>query len=349
MTLAGSFRRESNSLNVLRLVLAGLVVVSHAPLAGHGSPPYRLGGLDIGGWAVAAFFAISGWLVTESRIRLALWHYLWRRCIRIFPGFWVALLVTAFVFAPVATRVGGSWNIGSAFTYVGSNLGLVIRQPGIANTLHDSPYQTVWNLSLWTLAWEFACYLGIGFIWCVPVFRQRWWTLAAFAAVTAAQFGIAVGEPGWASHGMATGLRLVSFFLAGAVLLRFGSDISARGSVAVAAAAALVMLAALGKVAIFGALPLAYLAIWLACRLPFVNWGRTYDLSFGLYIYAFPIQQLLSQAGIARAGAAAYLGLTAVVVVPIAAGSWILVERPALRWRTRWDKSSTRYVTAASS
>ena len=54
-----------NSLNALRLVLAALVIVSHAPRA-LGGQSYAFGDLELGGWAVAGFFGISGWLVTES-------------------------------------------------------------------------------------------------------------------------------------------------------------------------------------------------------------------------------------------------------------------------------------------
>lgn len=92
---------SANSLNALRLVFALIVVISHVPLV-RGARAIYVGDLEIGGWAVAGFFAISGWLVTQSRMRLSFGNFLWRRCLRIFPGFWICLIATAFIAAPIA-------------------------------------------------------------------------------------------------------------------------------------------------------------------------------------------------------------------------------------------------------
>ena len=89
-TLATAFDPRHNSLNALRLALATLVIVSHAwPIGGFGNDPH-IGDLSFGGWAVAGFFAISGFLITSSRLRSSFSAYLWRRMLRIFPGLWVA-------------------------------------------------------------------------------------------------------------------------------------------------------------------------------------------------------------------------------------------------------------------
>lgn len=92
---------SANSLNALRLVFALVVVISHVPIV-RGMHAIFVGDLEIGGWAVAGFFAISGWLVTQSRQRLSIGNFLWRRSLRIFPGFWACLIVTAFIAAPLA-------------------------------------------------------------------------------------------------------------------------------------------------------------------------------------------------------------------------------------------------------
>src|SRR6476620_3295224 len=58
---------RNNSLNLIRLVLALLVLVAHSyPLAGAGDGSV-VRGESLGGWAVFGFFAISGYLISASR------------------------------------------------------------------------------------------------------------------------------------------------------------------------------------------------------------------------------------------------------------------------------------------
>ena len=95
---------RDNALNFLRLVLASAVIVGHAyPLGGHGAS--RIEGLS--GLAVDGFFALSGFLIAGSRMRLPMHDFLLRRCLRILPGFWACLVVTAFVFAPLSSLFVG--------------------------------------------------------------------------------------------------------------------------------------------------------------------------------------------------------------------------------------------------
>jgi hypothetical protein len=75
-------------------------------LGGFGHEP-ALGDATIGRFAVGGFFAISGFLVTGSRLRLPAGAFGWRRFLRVFPGLWVCLLVTAFVLAPAVGALRG--------------------------------------------------------------------------------------------------------------------------------------------------------------------------------------------------------------------------------------------------
>jgi peptidoglycan/LPS O-acetylase OafA/YrhL len=88
-------------------VLASSVIVSHAyVLSGQPEREFVLrfsgGQQGLGGMAVAGFFVVSGFLVTASVRTASPARYAWRRFIRVFPGYWVCLVVTAFVFAPLA-------------------------------------------------------------------------------------------------------------------------------------------------------------------------------------------------------------------------------------------------------
>jgi peptidoglycan/LPS O-acetylase OafA/YrhL len=98
------------------------------------------------------------------------------------------------------------------------------------------------------------------------------------------------------------------------------------------------------------ALPLAYLCVWAGIRLPFHRLGQRVDLSYGIYIYAFPVQQLLALRGWPSHGFAVYLIATIALTLPLALASWFVVERPALRRKSsppRWLVPQPALASAA--
>lgn len=92
----------------------------------------------------------------------------------------------------------------------------------------------------------------------------------------------------------------------------------------------LFLAAAFVDVPIFAALPLAYVCLWLGVMLPLQRVGRTNDISYGVYIYAFPVQQLLVLYGATVLGVWGFIGLATVITIPFAVASWLIVEKPAM-------------------
>ncbi len=76
---------------------------------------------------------------------------------------------------------------------------------------------------------------------------------------------------------------------------------------------------------------IAYPMIWLGFHLPFQRVGARNDYSYGLYIYAFPVQQLLAIWGVLHWGFFAYFGLTMAITFPLAIVSWWAIEKHALK------------------
>lgn len=93
---------RDNALNMLRLVLALLVVFSHAQILAGVGDGVVVYGQHLGSWAVVGFFGISGYLITGSRTRSNAGTYLINRVARIFPGFLVSLVFVALVLGPMA-------------------------------------------------------------------------------------------------------------------------------------------------------------------------------------------------------------------------------------------------------
>ncbi len=152
-----------NSLNFLRLVLAFSVVYSHVcDLAYFGLHNLDINGTELGAIAVYGFFGISGYLIAGSAQRNGVGRYLWQRFLRIFPAFWVCLIVTAFALGAVALAIDPVPHCGfvcylklhpGPFSFVYSNALLKMDQ------LRSRPALNLANGSLWTLFFEFLCYL----------------------------------------------------------------------------------------------------------------------------------------------------------------------------------------------
>lgn len=338
MKLEQAFDLKSNSLNLLRVVLAASVIVSHSwPLGGFGPDP-SIGGHGLGEWAVAGFFAISGYLITSSRLRMPMTPFLLRRAARIMPGFWACLVVTAFILAPLtALASGDSYRPLSGVTYVVTNAALRMKQYGIADTLLTVPYRGAWNGSLWTLFWEFACYIGIGVVFMLararrdPRITGALWIALAVLTIASDRIDLPSDLP--------AGLFLMTCFAAGTLLRMYDARIPMSDAYAAVALAVLVGVTVLGQFRGLGALPFGYLLMWLAIRLPFHRFGSRDDISYGLYIYAFVVQQMLAEAGVQRYGVGVFIAASMALTVIPAWLSWRYVEKPAKDWSARWIKA----------
>jgi peptidoglycan/LPS O-acetylase OafA/YrhL len=337
-SLAEAFDPRKNSLNAIRLVLAVLVIVSHSwPIGGYGTDP-QLGDQTLGNWAVVGFFAISGYLITASRLHSrTLFDYLWRRVLRIYPAFVVVLLVVAFGFAPAVVSItgDGSWAPGDGFEYVLQNFALLIRQYGVGDSLNSVPLPHAWNGSLWTLFYEFCCYVAIGLA--VSVLPRRWLPAACASALAlcACITFLVAAENVTLAQPIELGARLGSYF-AGGALLYFGREKVVMSPVLAAAAIGIIAVtAALGVSRAFAALPVAYLMMWLGVVLPMSKLGSKNDISYGVYIYAFPVQQALTYAFAgSTAGPAVFVFFSIASTVPLAWLSWIFIEKPAMRLKS---------------
>ena len=345
-SLATLFRPDANALNALRLLLAALVIVSHSwPLSGR-EPEPELGGANLGTWAVFGFFAISGFLITRSRLSGApAWKYYRARVLRIMPAFIVAIIVVAFVFAPLSLSWDptGSWNPLSSVTYVLRNLALyppILMQPGILETISSSPFAPIWNGPLWTLFWEAACYLLIGVL--VSVLPRRalvpslgvGFVLLTFVSLASALGVVALPE-------LPTRvIPLILAFLGGSLLFLLADRIRVGLLTAGAALVALVVIAVLGLTPSLGTLFLGFILLVVGCVLPLTRVGSQFDISYGLYIYGWPVQQLVTLALGPELPLPLYILIVFAGTIPLAVLSCVLVEKPALTLKGRMPRAT---------
>ncbi|WP_260170588.1 acyltransferase family protein [Neomicrococcus aestuarii] len=340
-SLGEALSDRNNILNLVRLVLAASVIVAHAwPLTGSLVTP----GLEfLGVIAVEGFFIISGYLIVASRMNSGFVSFIWKRIIRIMPGYWMVLLLIGFVFSPLASWMGNTaLNVESSVNYVVSNWFLNIRQWGIEGTLESVPYPNAWNGSLWTLWYEFRAYLAIGIVLSVGWIRRKSsWGLPLMFVLSVVVWALFRGPLEVSTNSYLAVVRLGSYFLAGAAFYALRKVLPIRFSWILAAMLMYLALFQIGWNSFYGHIPLGYLLL-AAGSLSWKNLTTKNDLSYGVYIYAFPVQQLLVLGGSANLGLVSNILLTLLITLAMAWLSWVLVERPALRFKDLPDKLRNR-------
>ncbi len=343
--MGGSGTTGQTNFAAVRLLAASAVVLGHSFVLTGAAPPSLLA-TPIHVLAVRVFFVVSGYLVCGSWASDPnLPRFLRRRTLRIVPALWVVVLATVAVLGPALTTLPLADYLRHPLTadYLW-NLGLAPRfaLPGVFDVGRAF---TAVNGSLWSLPVEVAMYLLL------PLYARRWLVPVVAAAALAAAFAFTVVWPDQVqpvvyATSIPFGLRFAADFVlgAGVRLWRLERLLSVQAALLALAVTQTASAAPVGA-ALLGAvtLPYAVLAICLAPR-PLFGWlDRRADLSYGIYLWGGPVQQ----ATLSLVGAGAgWVGLTAAAapaIIGLAALSWFVVERPALRW-----KPAARHATAVT-
>lgn len=340
-------RGRDNNLNLLRMMAAMAVLVTHsfALCAGTAAAEPFQGalGMTVGTIAVDVFFVASGLLVTASLVNGgSLLAFACARVLRIYPALLVMLLVLVVVVGPAMSTLDTARYFGDPATagYFVRNaalfFGVSYQLPGL---WLQNPYPAAVNGSLWTMPYEVRAYACLAAIWWIagrlPGGQRRRLTSVALAAVVG--LGSALIAQQFGGLQLPHGVRLFFMFSTGAALFLLADRIVLSRAIALTMLLGLSSLAGRGDTALFGALYLvtvAYLTLCLA-YLP-AGFIRRYnalgDCSFGVYIYAFPVQQAVIALwpGIAPGPTTV---AAAICTLVLAIASWHLVEKPALRCR----------------
>ena len=343
---------RGNSITFLRLLLASTVLYSHSFLLGGFGPESFLswsgGRLILGTVGVQGFFVLSGSLITTSWIRRAsLGRFLWCRLLRLGPALWICLAFTALVLGPVlflTTSGVHSYYFGlspSPIGYIFRNALRPRAQISIGNLPADVPWPGDLNGSLWTLFYEGSCYLMIAGLGVAGLLsRARKWG-ASLLLCFLSFFSIwVIGPPAGLMPRLAgrlfdtPGKVLTMYFIAGTLWALFpGISRAWTRSFWPGLAACGLVLASWhwGIDAWLGPWIMPPALFWLAARLPFAGFDRRVgDFSYGLYIYGYPIQQLLAHFGAAAFGQPIFLSGSICLAGLLGAASWHCVEKPAL-------------------
>jgi peptidoglycan/LPS O-acetylase OafA/YrhL len=335
---------RDNNFVALRLLFALLVLVGHsdtlarAKLAAAGAGvAVRAHGFDVGflaTYGLIGFFAISGYLVCGSYLSSrSVWSYLWKRVLRIGPAFLVVALVSVLLVGPLGADDGREY-------FRDLNLAAQLRAIATLHvstmTMHAFPHNPNHELNgpTWSLPVEFALYMLVALLGMTTLLRRRWPVVLVWASLVVLGVFIAMFQPPWAAIArfaqgtMQKFVPLYVVFLGGALMRLYPI---LRRSALVAPIVALCVIGNRMGVGLLGECVAAPLVvIWVGehpIRLP-----RTRDdLSYGIYLIAWPIQQLLLE--FLPLGALLLAMGTTVISASLATLSWRFIESPALRFK----------------
>jgi peptidoglycan/LPS O-acetylase OafA/YrhL len=355
----GRVDHRQNNFDVLRFLMAVLVIWSHCyPLGINGlnnfEPLFRwtTGRSTFGSVAVDVFFIISGYLVTMSWQRSrSPWHYLKKRICRIYPGYVMATLLCAFVVAPLFVRPGMQWMNGELLWRLVKAMPQ-LHEYKFESVFADNPLPGTMSGSVWTIRYEFICYLLVLALGMSKLLRRRWGVVALFLIGLGLMFiqHVEGDNFGWITlhwpmfmtrllGGVDDWPRFLTFYTAGMVYYLFRDEIPHRDWLAVLSVTAL----ALGilfppvfmtTLAVGG----SYLVFWLAFQKHFAlpNFARYGDFSYGIYLYGFPIQQILVATLGKRLCPWQLFALAAPLSILAGAVSWHVLEKRFLQKKAHW-------------
>lgn len=339
----GAAAGRENNFGLLRLIFATLVIVSHSPELIDGNRSREIltrifGTLSFGEVAVRGFFVISGFLITKSFVEGGSTRlYLLKRTVRIVPGFLVSFLACALILAPC---VGGDRGLSFHVVKDLAWRALTLRTPAIPGAFGDLPYPSL-NGAMWTIGYEFRCYLAVAVLGLAGLFKPntRWVCLiAAVVMIVVNAAGVSISGTGTILDDVLGNPRytieLGSVFAVGGLFYLFREKITLNARGALGAGVLLVAFMfsqrlADAAFAVFG----TYLILWFALKVRLSGAsriGNKTDISYGLYLYAWPIQNLLiwMDRGI-DPWVLCVLSLIGASVLGYL--SWVLIEHPALQ------------------
>lgn len=332
---------RDNNFNFLRLVLASAVILGHAyemAWNNRSHEPFAVfthTAMSLGEVAVDGFFILSGYLILKSWMHgPSLRLYLPKRILRIVPGYLVAALLSTVIVGCVTTHSVSflrhlDWHYPATI--------FVLDSPATPPVFAGTTDWSYVNGSLWTIKYEFRCYLLVALAGILGMFRRRWlWLVLFLFGAALANFNVVAQYFAWKHWFLPLGnpvsvFRLTPIFIFGGCYFLFERYIPKRPWLCVLVGCLLVPLlfnprTVEDAVVILGAYLLFYFAF---ADIPALNFfKKSADISYGIYLYGWPIEAMWTWY-LHTPPLVTFLASLA-ICVPIAWLSWHFVERPAL-------------------
>ena len=335
---------KKNNFNLLRLLFAYFVIITHSySLAGIAENDFVFqltnGQVKLSYLGVRGFFIISGYLIFKSLIRSNnILDYFLKRILRLFPALIIALIVTI-LFVPFIYQSNIPLvNNSEYWLYLPHNLSLFWLQHNITGVFNNNPGSRHINGSLWTISYEFFLYIVLSFIY---IFKKQLYLLKI---ILISSFGITsisfvffidnISKIGILNIGGGDFAYLCAFFVAGSILAIFNLNKKNNNFLLISGTILLIISIYFNQFNSFQfiSLPLIVIPIGLKCNE--YSWNILHklgDISYGLYIYSFPIQQSLVY--YFNLNYLSLMVLTVIIATIFGYISWHAIEKRALLYK----------------
>ncbi|APW37492.1 hypothetical protein RD110_10065 [Rhodoferax koreense] len=287
-------------------------------------------------WILPMFFALSGFLITSSLSRTpSIKKFLWLRFIRIYPALTVEVILSALILGLLATSfsIRQYFSDPAFYRYLLNILGWIHYElPGV---FLENPLPNLVNTSLWTVPFELECYIALTLLALFGLRKWPGWFLVTFTLLCLIKTVVAIYIPITAgSSANVNGRHLVLFFIAGVLININREKIPFSGALAILSTLLGALFLYNYQFIYLAPFPVAYLTIWLGLqrpkRIPYVMDG---DYSYGIYLYAAPIQQAVWHFTVFGKTYVGNVILSIILTSIFAVFSWHAIEKPMLRFK----------------
>ncbi|HBI11034.1 MAG TPA: acyltransferase [Franconibacter pulveris] len=323
---------KNNCFDIIRHLAALMVIFSHHHAFMLVHEDLFRGFLSWGGVCVAVFFSISGFLVTQSAQRSPDYiSFMTKRVKRIFPALAVCSFLMIYLLAPFYQQNAIAFMKSSdAFE---SFIKIIMLLPvNVSDVFAGYKYAGSINGSLWTLTLEFTCYIVVGFL---LYLNNNWKTPATLLSLLIAInifAGAGTKNIVWYSMNFGWLIMFGICFALGSLLsmtIEQWNKPQIKVFMSLISVAILFLLKGSPEILTLGYIAITLLTICIGMSFKDIIVKGRFDISYGLYIYAWPVQQIIAN----KTSLGFYPGIIASMVCTaiLAYLSWHLIEKRFLR------------------
>lgn len=334
--------RHKNSYDFIRFIAASMVVFSHSfALVGITEP--KIGNISLGTLGVWIFFILSGYLISHS------WHqyprfnvFFAKRALRIFPALIVAVLVSVIVSGIFFTNLSlvEFFKSPETLSYL-NNILLINPQYSLPGEVFaTNPHPNAVNGSIWTLAYEFLMYATVAVFGVLGIFKKigvtKIWIVLFVSQIIMSILGVQNFDFVILYFQFNFIVTLALMFFTGVLVQQHYNRFAFAPKYGIIAATAFLAFATLIPIAseLVAATILAYAVFSLGNSSKMSWFGKYGDFSYGIYIYSFPIQQMIVSIT-STTQPFKLFGLSLAISIIAGALSWWLVESRVLKFKSK--------------
>jgi peptidoglycan/LPS O-acetylase OafA/YrhL len=337
MIVSFILKKKNNNLDFFRLILALMVIIGHSPIL-NGSSNFWVDPItvffnftDSGSLAVKIFFFISGLVVTNSLIiNKKPYQFLISRFFRIIPAYIIVLCSTVFVIGPLVTSLSMTdyFNSEQILIYIKNNilLNIMYELPGV---FISNPYPRTVNGSIWTLSYEIGCYIVLFLVYLILRNKRKLlYNLIILTVIIEGFSPVKILFP-WLINNSDINLLPASF--AFGCFFAINADVIKIDIFSVIAMVLLYNIFSNSPYAgLIFILMSCIIVLYLSYNPFFKRFNPKYDISFGVYLWGFVIQQTLY-----HYTGHIYVGLhclfSVIISMNLAFLTHFLIEKPFIR------------------